>query len=399
MFMLMHVIHMGHDVYKANDKVAEKNRKKLNKHKIFSVNVMGAIGSGKTTLIEEAISHLKEKYRVAVIAGDVIAEMDSSRFRKLDVPTIPVNTGKECHLDAKLVEKALDEIDLDNTDHQQISEVPTFYQMQLLALNNNVKPTEPIAEPVEIKEYYISHLFFDANVDILTPQNNKKLDQLANLLLIYPKITAELSCFELPTGQKTFNLYFSIKKTEKAAEYLAGKGIPRSRLLLKGYGSSFPLVAKPVSNNISPLYQKLNQRLEIALHDYESEPVIIDIESIKVPENLQDPKGVKFSKLSNQLFYSVQIASISQILQNQAIESVEELFIEVENSSGNYLYMAGMLPSFKEAEKLMSSLIDLGFPDARIVPYINGNRIPQGSVGDYAKKYPDLLFFLAGKKK
>ena len=112
MFMLMHVIHMGHDVYKANDKVAEKNRK----HKIFSVNVMGAIGSGKTTLIEEAISHLKEKYRVAVIAGDVIAEMDSSRFRKLDVPTIPVNTGKECHLDAKLVEKALDKIDLDNTD-------------------------------------------------------------------------------------------------------------------------------------------------------------------------------------------------------------------------------------------------------------------------------------------
>ncbi|HSF89101.1 MAG TPA: tetratricopeptide repeat protein [Saprospiraceae bacterium] len=285
------------------------------------------------------------------------------------------------------------------TAHQQISAVPTFYQLQLLALNNNIQPTKPVEEPIEIKEYYISHLFLDANADILTPQNNKKLDQLANLLLIYPKITAELSCFELPTGQKTFNLYFSIKKTEKAAEYLAGKGIPRSRLLLKGYGSSFPLVAKPASNNISPLYQKLNQRLEIALHDYENEPVIIDIENIKVPENLQDPKGVKFSTLSNQLFYSVQIASISQILQNQAIESVEELFIEVENSTGNYLYMAGMLPTFKEAEKLMSSLIDLGFPDAHIIPYIDGIRIPQGSISDFAKKYPDLLFFLAGKKK
>ena len=53
--MLMHVINMGHDVYKANDKIAEKNRKKLDKHQVFSVNVMGAIGSGKTTLIEEAI--------------------------------------------------------------------------------------------------------------------------------------------------------------------------------------------------------------------------------------------------------------------------------------------------------------------------------------------------------
>jgi len=116
MYMLMHVISMEHDVYKANDKVAEKNKKRLDKHQVFSVNVMGAIGSGKTTLIEEAIRQLKEKYKIAVIAGDVIAEMDSSRFRKLDVPTIPVNTGKECHLDAKLVEKALDEIDLNNTD-------------------------------------------------------------------------------------------------------------------------------------------------------------------------------------------------------------------------------------------------------------------------------------------
>jgi hydrogenase nickel incorporation protein HypB len=107
---------MGHDVYKANDKIAEKNRKKLDKHQVFSVNIMGAIGSGKTTLIEEAIRQLKDKYKIAVIAGDVIAEMDSSRFRKLEVPTIPVNTGKECHLDAKLVEKALGEIDLDNTE-------------------------------------------------------------------------------------------------------------------------------------------------------------------------------------------------------------------------------------------------------------------------------------------
>jgi len=112
----MHVINVGHDVFKANDKIAEKTRKNLDKHGVLAVNIMGAIGSGKTTLIEEAIKALKEKYRIAVIAGDVIAEMDASRFRKLDVQTVPANTGKECHLDAKLVEKALEEIDLKNTD-------------------------------------------------------------------------------------------------------------------------------------------------------------------------------------------------------------------------------------------------------------------------------------------
>lgn len=285
------------------------------------------------------------------------------------------------------------------TAHQHISDKPTFYQLQLLAENNLVTPVETIAPPIEIKEYYISHLFLDDRTEVLTPQNSKKLDLLANLLTIYPKITAELSCFELPTGQKTYNLYFSIKKAEEAAEYVSGKGIARNRLILKGYGTSFPLVTKPAGNVVSPLYQKLNQRLEITLHDFENQPVKIDVEKIKVPQNLEDPKGLKFTSLRFQFYYSVQIASITQILQNQAIESVEELFIEVDNTQGNYLYMAGMLPTFKDAEKMMSAIVDLGFPDARIVPYVNGIRVAPANAPELAKKYPDLLFYLASKQK
>jgi outer membrane protein OmpA-like peptidoglycan-associated protein len=283
--------------------------------------------------------------------------------------------------------------------HQHISVVPTFYQLQLLAGNNIAKPVAPPEAPVEIKEYYISHLFLDENGEILTPQNIKKLDLLANLLTIYPNITAELSCFELPSGQRTFNVYFSIKKAEKAAEYLIAKGIRSERILLKGYGSSFPIVMKPAGVAPGPVYQKLNQRLEIDLHHYDQEPVLINIENIQVATDLQDPRWIKFASLRNQLYYSVQIASITQILQNQAIESVEELFIEVDNTQGNYLYMAGVLPTYKESEKIMAQMIDLGFPDARIIPYINGLRLTPASAPDFAKQYPDLLFYLAGQRK
>lgn len=114
--MLMHVINIGHDVLKANDKLAEKNKKLLEKNGVFAINIMGAIGSGKTTLIEKAVTKLGEKFRIAVIAGDVVADMDAGRIAKLGVITIPVNTGRECHLDAKLVEKALKSIDLKNVD-------------------------------------------------------------------------------------------------------------------------------------------------------------------------------------------------------------------------------------------------------------------------------------------
>lgn len=114
--MLMHVVNVNRDVLKANNELAQSNRKLLIRNRVFAMNIMGAIGSGKTTLIEEAINALKERYRIAVIAGDVVADMDASRFEKLGVRTVTANTGKECHLDARLVERSIEDLDLKNID-------------------------------------------------------------------------------------------------------------------------------------------------------------------------------------------------------------------------------------------------------------------------------------------
>lgn len=283
--------------------------------------------------------------------------------------------------------------------HQHISLLPTFYHYIKLSGMPSKNVAAQKNSPVEIKEYYISHLFFNANNEILSPQNTKKLDLLANLLTIYPKIKAELSCFELPTGQRTYNLYFSIKKAEKAAEYLSHKGISRDRLILKGFGASFPLVSEPSPATQSPLYEKLNQRLEITPHDFETESVQLHIENIKAPEKLRDPHGVKFTELRHGLYYSVQIASVTQILQNQEIDAIDEMFIEVDNAQGNYLYMAGMFSAFKEAEGMLSQMRSIGFYDARIIPYLDGIRIADNAIPELAKQYPDLLFYYAGKGK
>jgi outer membrane protein OmpA-like peptidoglycan-associated protein len=282
-------------------------------------------------------------------------------------------------------------------EHQTISYVPTFYQVMQLA-GADITSHEITDRPPEIKEYFLSHLFIEENGEVLAPQNVKKLDLLANLLLIYPKIKAELSSFEIPTGQKAFSLYFSIKKAEKAAEYLMRKGVTRDRILLKGYGSSFPLALNPGGMSNSPVYLKLNNRIEISLHDYEDEPVITHLENIPVPENLQDPLGRKFTTYRHQLYYSVQIASISQILQNQALESIGEVFIDVDNTQGRYRYLVGMNLSYTVAEELKNALINLGFTDAFIVPYFDGRRLSREEIPGYTAQYPDLLLYLAKTK-
>ncbi|HUR32049.1 MAG TPA: tetratricopeptide repeat protein [Saprospiraceae bacterium] len=281
--------------------------------------------------------------------------------------------------------------------HQQISYVPTFYQTILLSGKDELSSEIPERE-VEVKEYFISHLFIDENGDVLTPQNTKKLDLLANLLLIYPQIKAELSSFEIPSGQKTFSLYFSIKKAEQAADYLARKGVPKNRLLLKGYGSSFPLAINPTGSTLSPIFLKLNHRLEIGLHNLEGEPVITHIENIPVPENLLDKKGVLFEEMRHGFYYSVQIASITQILQNQNLEKVDGMFIEVNNAQNSYRYMVGMLSKYADATVILDEMIALGYEDAFIVPYLDGERLSKDKMVVLAPKYPEMFFYLENNK-
>lgn len=109
-------IELEEDIMRRNDELAEENRRVLDGHGVKGIDVMGAIGSGKTALIEALAEGLKGKYRVAMIAGDVTTTIDADRVRRHGVKSVQVNTGRECHLDANLISKALKQLDLDNTD-------------------------------------------------------------------------------------------------------------------------------------------------------------------------------------------------------------------------------------------------------------------------------------------
>lgn len=109
-------IELEENFLQANRQIAEKVRRRLEESKVFAIDVMGSVGSGKTSLIEAVVEQLKDKYRIAMIAGDVATTIDADRVERHGVPTIQINTGKECHLDANLVDKALNKLDLEDLD-------------------------------------------------------------------------------------------------------------------------------------------------------------------------------------------------------------------------------------------------------------------------------------------
>ncbi|HDD36624.1 MAG TPA: hydrogenase accessory protein HypB [Archaeoglobus veneficus] len=97
------------DVLSLNKRYAKENREFFRKNNILVINVMGAIGSGKTLLIEKTIDSLG--YKIGAILGDVVCKADYDRISKHKVKAKAINTGKECHLDAHLVNHVIDEFD------------------------------------------------------------------------------------------------------------------------------------------------------------------------------------------------------------------------------------------------------------------------------------------------
>jgi hydrogenase nickel incorporation protein HypB len=104
------------DILRENQRLANENKRRLDSKGVEAIDVMGSVGSGKTSLIKAMISRLKDKRRIAVIEGDVTTTIDSDLIASEGVPTLQVNTGKECHLDANLIRKALDRMPLDKLD-------------------------------------------------------------------------------------------------------------------------------------------------------------------------------------------------------------------------------------------------------------------------------------------
>ena len=99
-----------------NDREAAHNREHLDAHGILAVNLMSSPGSGKTSLLEATIDAIGDRFRVAVIEGDLETENDAKRIRAKGVPAIQITTGSTCHLDAHMVHDALHALDLSAVD-------------------------------------------------------------------------------------------------------------------------------------------------------------------------------------------------------------------------------------------------------------------------------------------
>ena len=114
--MSARIISVRENILGANNENAEINRNLLDNHHILMINIMSSPGSGKTSLILQTINRFRDKYRIAVIEGDIASSIDRDRIAQQNIPAIQINTAGGCHLDALMIKKALDSLDLNGLD-------------------------------------------------------------------------------------------------------------------------------------------------------------------------------------------------------------------------------------------------------------------------------------------
>lgn len=191
------------DLLEANKRLAMANRKILDRYGIKAVDVMGSVGSGKTSLIEAMIKRLKGKYRIAMVAGDVTTKIDADRISKHGIKTLQINTGRECHLDAMMIKRALSKLELKNLDLIFVENVgnlicPADFP---LGAHERLVVISVTEGPYTVRKH--PYIFMDANVVAVNKIDLAKAMEVKVETLLQDVKTLNQGCKAVATSAKT----------------------------------------------------------------------------------------------------------------------------------------------------------------------------------------------------
>jgi hydrogenase nickel incorporation protein HypB len=191
------------DILSANNLIAEQNRKLLDDKSVYVVNLLASPGAGKTTFIEETIRRLRNDLSISVIEGDVASDVDALRIKKLDVQVVQINTGGSCHLNATMIQKSLENLDLEKSDILFIENVgnlicPAGYKLGenvKIVLNSTTEGDDKILKYPGI--FHIATSLIITKVDLL-PYVDYDLEKMKNYFI---KVNPKAGIF--PLSSKT----------------------------------------------------------------------------------------------------------------------------------------------------------------------------------------------------
>jgi hydrogenase nickel incorporation protein HypB len=162
------MVEVRKNVLKQNDAIARALRERFRDEGILAVSLVSSPGSGKTTFLERTLTLLRPHYRVAALVGDLATDNDAERLARSGAPVKQITTGTLCHLEASMIQKALDGWDVGKLDFLFVENVgnlvcPSSYDLgedlRLVLLSVTEGEDKPLKYPT---------IFNSADVAVIT---------------------------------------------------------------------------------------------------------------------------------------------------------------------------------------------------------------------------------------
>lgn len=205
------LVEVRRNVLKQNDVIARALRERFRDAGVFVVSLVSSPGSGKTAFLERMLTELQPRYRVAALVGDLATDNDAARLARSKAPVKQITTGTLCHLEAAMVQSALEGWDLRKLDFLFIENVGNLVCPSSYDLGENTRLVLVSVTEGEDKPLKYPTIFNSADVAVVT--KNDLADAVE-----FDWAAAEKSIQSVRPGMKIFRL--SAKTGQGMSEYL-----------------------------------------------------------------------------------------------------------------------------------------------------------------------------------
>jgi hydrogenase nickel incorporation protein HypB len=162
------IIEVRQNVLKQNDIVAHALRQRFREAGVFVVSLVSSPGAGKTALLEKTLTLLRQQFRVAALVGDLATENDAARLARSQVPVKQIITGTVCHLEALMVQNALEGWTLGDLDFLFIENVGNLVCPSSYDLGEDLRLVLMSVTEGEDKPLKYPTIFNSADVAVIT---------------------------------------------------------------------------------------------------------------------------------------------------------------------------------------------------------------------------------------
>lgn len=188
-------------VLSENDRIASELRSRYLEARVLSLNLVSSPGAGKTSLLERTLERFPRGSRVALLTGDIQTDNDAQRLARFGFPARQITTGGTCHLDARMIERALAAWRLEDLDLLLIENVgnlvcPSSYDLGEAAKIVILSVAEGEDKPLKYPSMFFKSELMILNKTDLLPYVSFSMSQAReNALRVHPGMEIiEVSC-------------------------------------------------------------------------------------------------------------------------------------------------------------------------------------------------------------